>query len=911
MTSDPLRILILEDVPMDAELVTYELERASLPFMAKCVDTQEDFARELDEFRPDVILSDYTLPRFDGMAALALAKTRAPATPLLIVTGSVNEETAVRCMKAGAADYLLKGNLSRIGPAIEAAIARARARAEQARAQQALRRSEANLRALFNNSLQAFVLVGPDGRIQAINRTAQEWAQRILGRLPGEGESISQFIPGTADRFRAALGGETTTLELCIEDTAGVPCWFETTSTPVIADDGAVVGVCLSAVNIDERRRAAEAVAVSERRFRSLVQNSSDRVLVLAGDGRVLYASDSAVRIVGREPAELVGTSLLAAADPASAAAVRALLDGAGREPGAPPLELSLAHSDGHEVWLEAVATDLRGDPLIGGVVVNARDVSERKRAEWALRESEQRYRTLFDSAGDLVCMMGADGAFLYANRAWQRALGYGEGELSSLRLRDLVHAEHRAAFDAAFGRVLAGERLTHLETLFVTRDGAALTVEGSANCSVDEGGRVVRAIFRDVTERKRVEEQFRRAERMQAAGRLAGGVAHEVNNMMTGVIGFSSILLRSLEQGDPRRADIEQILRAGSRAADITRQLLAFTRQQFQQVEIFDVNEAILKSDRMLRRSAGDDHELVIRLAPGGCFVRADGGQLEQVLVNLVLNARDAIAGAGRISIETASVVLDRAYAQRHAVVSVPPGPYVMIAVSDTGCGMTREVQARIFEPFFTTKPVGHGTGLGLSTVYGIVKQSGGFVWAYSEPGEGTVFKVYLPLVAETAPAREDHDASAPRPSGAETILVVEDEDVVRVLTGRALAEQGYRVVESRNANEALRYLRDHAGDVDLVLCDVVMPGMSGRELGTRLATLAPELPILFMSGYTGEDVVQRGLLDPHAAFEQKPFTPERLTQRVRDLLDRPAPPPPAPATSRRRPGGRRSRGA
>jgi PAS domain S-box-containing protein len=763
MPSDPLKVLILEDMPMDAELVEYELGRANIPFVTCRVDTREAFLAALDDFSPDVILSDYTLPRFDGMTALALARERVPSTPLLIVTGSVNEETAVGCMKAGADDYLLKGNLSRIGPAIEAALARQRLQSERKRSEAALRRSEANLRAIFENSLQCFVLVDREGVVQAFNRTAQGWLAQLTGRSLCEGRQITEFLPGTAASLAAAQRGEVRRQEHTITDREGAPRWFETSDVPIVDDTGQVIGVCLSAVNIDER-----------------------------------------------------------------------------------------------------------------------------KRAEHTLRESEARYRDLFDNASDLICVTDLEGSFVYVNRAWHEATGYSDEELRRMRLADLVPPDQCAALADAYARVLAGEPVEHLDLTFLTRDGSAVAVEGSAGSVLkDDVPVMVRGIWRDVTERKRVEEQLRRAERMQAAGQLAGGVAHEVNNMMTGVIGFGSFLLRSLPPDDPRRSDVEEIMKAGNRAADVTRQLLAFTRQQFRRPEVLDLNPVIAGLERMLRRSLEDDHDLVLRLGADVGRVRMDRGQLEQVLVNLVLNARDAITGAGRITIETSRTLVDGDAARRHELVRIPSGSYVMLVVSDTGSGMTPEVQARIFEPFFTTKPVGQGTGLGLSTVYGIVKQSDGFIWAYSEPGLGTAFKIYLPEATRLVPSPPIAAADGDLRGGAETILIVEDEAMVRALAARSLREHGYRVVEARTSGEALAYVQENPGGVDLVLSDVVMPAMGGRELSQRLGRVAPAVPVLFMSGYTGEDVVQRGLLDAGAPFEQKPFSPEGLARKIRQLLD------------------------
>src|SRR3954471_19370840 len=776
MPQDTLRILILEDVPMDAELVEYELERARVPFVSRRVDNRSAFLQELEGFEPHIILSDYTLPQFDGMSALSLARERAPSIPFLIVTGSVNEETAVGCMKAGATEYLLKSNLARIGPAIEAALERERAHAEKVQAESAL--------------------------------------------------------------------------------------------------------------------------AASERRFRSLVQNSSDLVTIVAPDGTILYASDSAERIVGYSPPALVGTSLLEYLDQGDIDRVEGLLqNGNGKPSVAGPIEFTLRRADGSPVWLEAVGTNLVNDATIRGIVLNARDVSERKRADRALRESEERYRDLFDNASDLVCMATPDGSLLYVNHAWQEGTGYAEEDVTKMHFIDLVHPASRAHYEEVLRRVLAGERLNHVELIFVPKAGTPITVEGNVSCTFKDGApSVVRGIYRDVTERKRVEEHLRRAERMQAAGKLAGGVAHEVNNMMTGVIGFSEFLLRSLEPEDPRRSDVEEVIKAGTRAADVTRQLLAFTRQQFLRPQVVQINAVVSEMEKMLRHSLGEDKHLELRMRES-CQIRADRGQLEQVLINLVLNARDAISGHGRVTIETGTAVWDRAYAERHEGVELPLGRYMMLAVSDTGCGMDPDVQARIFEPFYTTKAVGQGTGLALSTVYGIVKQSGGFVWVYSEVDQGSVFKVYLPESSPVMATEVPADPTTAPTGGSETILVIEDEDVVRTLASRGLGEHGYRVVQAMNGAEALRYVREHPGSIQLVISDVVMPEMGGRELGQHLALFEPELPILYMSGYTGEDVVQRGLLDPGAPFQQKPFTPATLASKVRAMLDQR---PKTPATAR-----------
>jgi PAS domain S-box-containing protein len=485
--------------------------------------------------------------------------------------------------------------------------------------------------------------------------------------------------------------------------------------------------------------------------------------------------------------------------------------------------------------------------------------------------------------------MAAPDGSLLYVNKAWQEGTGYTADEIGRMQLLDIIHPDSRTYYTDVVERVFQGERLDHVELVFMPKAGTPITVEGNLSCTFkDREPSAVRGIYRDITERKRVEEHLRRAERMQAAGKLAGGVAHEVNNMMTGVIGFSEFLLKSLEPDDPRRADVEEVIKAGTRAADVTRQLLAFTRQQFLRPQVVQINAVVSEMEKMLRRSLGEDKLLELRLSPEAGEIRADRGQLEQVLINLVLNARDALTGHGRVTIETGPAVWDEVYAQRHGGVEIPLGRYVMLAVSDNGTGMDSDVQERIFEPFFTTKPIGQGTGLGLSTVFGIVKQSGGYIWVYSEPGQGSVFKVYLPEARVDAPPPEPPLAEPTVPTGgSETILVIEDEDIVRTLACRGLRDHGYHVVEARNGAQALRYIREHPATIDLVISDVVMPEMGGRELGQSLTTVDPDLPILYMSGYTGEDVVQRGLLDPGSPFQQKPFTPAGLAVKVRAMLD------------------------
>jgi signal transduction histidine kinase len=383
----------------------------------------------------------------------------------------------------------------------------------------------------------------------------------------------------------------------------------------------------------------------------------------------------------------------------------------------------------------------------------------------------------------------------------------------------------------------------------------------------------------------RKSEEQLRQWQRVEAIGRLAGGVAHDFNNLLMTILGCSELLLRDFDPADPRRGEVEEIRRAAQRATSLTHQLLAFGRRQVLQPRVLDLNEIVENMNRMLRRMIGEDIQFLTVLTPGLWPVKVDPGQIEQVIMNLVVNARDAMPEGGRLTLETANLKLDEEYARRH--IAVKPGPFVMLAVTDTGCGMDAETRSHLFEPFFTTKEKDKGTGLGLSTVYGIIKQSGGNIWAYSEVGKGSAFKVYLPRAAEPVKGYKPKDITPGVAKGTETILLVEDEEAVRILISRVLQGSGYTVLEAGQGKEALDVCRKHSGPIHLLVTDVIMPQMSGRELAERLALVRPETKVLFMSGYPDNAIVHHGVLDPGTAFLQKPFTLTALENKVREVLE------------------------
>ncbi|HEX6434480.1 MAG TPA: response regulator [Gemmatimonadales bacterium] len=511
-----------------------------------------------------------------------------------------------------------------------------------------------------------------------------------------------------------------------------------------------------------------------------------------------------------------------------------------------------------------------------------------RATAQVALERSESRYRSLTLASASIVWVTAPDGTITMDLPTWQAYTGQEPQAYQGWGWLSAVHPDDRPATLAAWQRALQGKETYYSECRLLRHDGQFRRATVRAVPVLDAEGTVIEWVgtCTDVEDDRRAAEHLRQAQRLEAVGSLAGGVAHEVNNMMTAVIGFGGFALKGLPADHPHRSDVTEMVKAANRAAGITRQLLAFTRQQVLQPSILDLNDVVSNLSRMLGSILGAEIDLVVQLDPDLGRVRADPGQLEQVIINLALNARHAMQSAGRLRLETSNVVLDASYLARHPGVVIARGPYVALSITDTGVGMDWATRSRAFEPFFTTKAVGEGTGLGLSTAYGIIKQSEGYIWLYSEPEHGTTVKVYLPRV--TAELEQPRLPAEPPRGQGETILVVEDEEAVRTLVRRTLVDAGYQVVEAPNGKQGVECVLSADPPVALVLCDVVLPEMSGDALGRRLASIRPELPILYMSGYPGLEIVQRGMISKDAPFIEKPFNAENLARAVRGLLDR-----------------------
>ncbi|HEY4710599.1 MAG TPA: PAS domain S-box protein [Candidatus Acidoferrales bacterium] len=623
---------------------------------------------------------------------------------------------------------------------------------------------------------------------------------------------------------------------------------------------------------------------VLEGQYRGLLEVAPDAMVVVDQGGQIVLLNVQAEKRFGYHRDELIGqkvTNIIPEgfAERLIADGERSAADALAQQIGT-GIELTGRRKDGSEFPIEIMLSPLDG---VDGILVTAaiRDITERKRREYEM----SRLVAVVESSHDAIIGLTPEGIVVSWNHGAEQIYGYPAAEAVGQSIVFTSPADRRLESLTLLQGVRRGETVETFETIRVKKDGTHVHMSLTFSPIENSDGEVVgvSSIARDVTESKNLEAMLRQAQKMEAVGQLAGGVAHDFNNLLGVILGYTGLLLdQNLD--DSQRKSIQEIQKAGDRAALLTRQLLAFSRKQVLQTKVLDLNTVVAGAEKLLQRLIGEDIEMLVVLNPALGRIEADAGQLEQIIMNLAVNARDAMVPGGKLTIETSNVEIDEEFAVQHP--STRPGPHVMLSVTDNGCGMDAKTKAHIFEPFFTTKEFGKGTGLGLSTVYGIVKQSGGSVWVYSEVGIGSTFKIYLPCVSPGVEIAAPSDEPESIEGGLQTILIVEDEAALLEVTHRSLEAVGYAILAAQSPADAMRISETHQGPIHLMVTDVIMPGMSGAQLAARLSVARPEMKVLYVSGYTDDTIVRHGVLEHGLAFLQKPFSPKTLARKVREVL-------------------------
>mgnify|MGYP000325654807 CR=1 FL=1 len=835
----PLRVLIVEDSDDDCLLMVRELQRGGFAPEWQRVENAAEMHQALQEKEWEVILADFVLPRFGGLAALQITQELGLDIPLIIVSGTIGEETAVNAMRMGAHDYIMKDRLTRLPAAIERELAEVQVRRERRRAEEALRESEDLYRTLFELESDAIVIIeNASGRLLAANQAASD-------------------LYGYSKEELLAL--KNTDLSAEPEETRSV-----TVATPI---------------------NSHHTVYVPLRYHR----HKDGHVFPVEITGRFFIWRGQEVHIAAiRDISERVRTDqLLRALNRASLAMAQAMTGQAVFEAAAAEL---------HQIGLHCIILALDAE---NGLPEQPSQVTcKLVFASYAQQLIEQ-VQTTFRLSLHSVTFPIQPGTLSYRVIVEKepvlesiaevlKTIFYPDDEQQAQALSRFIGVRQFIAVPLMIdGRVWG--ILAVLANDLRPADLSPITAFANQIAAAWHKADLLHRLQENLEELKRTQDQLIQAQKMEAVGRLAGGIAHDFNNHLTAILGYAEMLYLELDARDTRRQDVLEIRRAAERSAALTRQLLAFSRRQIVRPVVLNLNDLLRNIDGMLRRLIGEDIDLQIRLADDLGMILADPGQIEQVIMNLSVNARDAMPNGGQLIIQTTNIDLDEGYVHEHF--QVQPSSYVLLSVTDTGTGMTPEVQSHLFEPFFTTKAPGKGTGLGLATVYGIVKQSGGHISVYSEPGLGSTFKIYLPRTDAPQPQREYGEPIGQQACGNETILVVEDEDAVRNMAAQILTQSGYTVLQASSPETAVEIAATHNGPIHLVLTDVVMPGkISSQKMVQHLLASRPEMRVLYMSGYTEDLIADRGVLAAGMHLLDKPFSLHTLTQQVRRVLDEPA---------------------
>jgi two-component system, cell cycle sensor histidine kinase and response regulator CckA len=668
----------------------------------------------------------------------------------------------------------------------------------------------------------------------------------------------------------------------------GTRFWAAIALTPVRNQNGELQGFSKITRDTTDRRMTQEAVTLAERKYREIFEEAIVGIFQTTPDGKLLSANPAMATLYGYASSEEMSESVTDVrtqlyVDPQRRDEFKRLLRETG---GVRNFEVEVYRKDGSKIWVAANARAVLEDGLIVRYEGTFEDINQRRFLEKQLALAEQSYRGIFENAVVGIFQSTPAGRYQTVNRAMAKMLGYDSPEDLMTSITDIGRQVYVDPLRRdQFQELLKQGGVAHdFEIQAYRKDGSKMWLSASGRAILRDGTIIgYEGMNEDITERRLLEDQLRQAQKMEAVGRLAGGVAHDFNNMLGVITGYGELLQLNLPPRSPLRKYADEIGKAGRRATTLTRQLLAFSRKQVISPLVLDLNAVVSEMETMMCRLIGEDIQVSFKRQPALAPVRIDPGQVEQILMNLAINSRDAMPDGGSLCIEVAETELDETYARQIAYAK--PGRYVMLTVSDTGCGIDKEIQPHIFEPFFTTKEVGKGTGLGLSTVYGIVKQNEGYIRIYSEPAKGTTFKIYFPR-ADAAVSTSRPIENLTLPPGAEVILVVEDEAPLRKLAHTCLESHGYTILEAANAATATELFQQHGGEIDLLLTDLVMPGESGRALAERLLAFRPTLKVLYMSGYTSDLIAQQGILNPGILLLEKPFTLQALLAKVREAL-------------------------
>jgi two-component system, cell cycle sensor histidine kinase and response regulator CckA len=892
---DPIRVLLAGDSPLAAHAAALLASARGVEVWP--VPDVDEAAALLAEGGWDAGVADCGAP-----AGLALARRGRDegwtAPVILLVPEPAGAALEAEAREAGAVDVIGAEELS--GPVLRRAV---RYAAQGARGSAALEESRRALDTLLSNlpGLAYRTPNRPGWPLEFASRGALELTGYTPAELVGGGVRYGDLVhPADRrlvwDRVQAAVQrGEPFEVEYRLLARDGRVCWVSEQGRAVAGAGG---GTVLEGYiyEITQRKEVEQALRTGEAQFRAVFEDAPIGMALVAMDGRLLSTNRAFQAMLDYDDEALHDVVFSRITHPEDLEKDWELFGEmvAGAISHYQILKRYLRR-DGSVVWgmlSTALVRSPDGAPRYAiGMVEN---VTDRREAEEALRLREREFRSLLEQGRDVISILEPDGDLRFTSPAVERVLGYGRTELAGTYLGELVHPDDVPAMLELFERAIFNPGKPRVGELRVRhRDGSMRTLETVATSLIDDPA--VRGIVvnsRDVTERREAEEALRRSEqqllqvqKMEAVGRLAGGVAHDFNNLLTAIRGNAELLLADLPPASQSREDVEEIRRAADRAAALTRQLLAFSRRQVLQPRLLDLNQSVGEMERMLRRLLGEDVELATRLSPGLRKVRADPAQVEQVILNLAVNARDAMPGGGVLMVCTGNMELSEELRRKYAY--VVPGEYVLLEVGDTGHGMDAATLEMAFEPFFTTKPAGKGTGLGLSMVYGIVKQSGGYVWIDSEPDRGTRVRVYLPVARGTDEPEDETPTYTPRPRGRGTVLLVEDEETVRRIAARVLARGGYDVLTAAEGAEAMALSRQHPGVIQVLVTDLVMPRMNGSDLAQRLMAERPGIRVLFISGYDRDSARTGTPLEPGTDFIEKPFSPEMLLEHVGRLLE------------------------